>query len=111
YAPVMTVNYEYFDEITPDSAVELVKRLQKPEDGLPVSARGARLCGFKEMSQQLAGFPDERVRITADGLPGEPTLAGNRLAEQYGIAVSGFNPDTPIPSAHAQGGQAAGGKA
>ncbi len=58
--------------------------------------RGARLCTFKEMSIQLAGFPDEREGAVADGPADAPTLAGNRLAERYGIAVPGFDPDTPI---------------
>jgi NADH-quinone oxidoreductase subunit E len=48
------------------------------------------------MSQQLAGFADERAGAVADGPAGEPTLAGNRLAERYGIAVPGFDPETPI---------------
>jgi NADH-quinone oxidoreductase subunit E len=33
-----------------------------------------------------------------EGLAGEPTLAGNRLAERFGISVPGFDPDTPIIS-------------
>ena len=48
------------------------------------------------MSLQLAGFADERDGAVADGVAGEPTLRGNRLAEQHGIAVAGFDPNTPI---------------
>ncbi len=48
------------------------------------------------MAVQLAGFADERDGALADGPAGEPTLAGNRLAERYGIAVPGFDPETPI---------------
>ena len=96
YAPVMTVNYEYFDKVTPDSAIDLVKRLQA--DDLPKPTRGGRLCRFKEMSVQLAGFADDRQEAVADGPPGEHTLAGSRLAEQHGISVPGFNPETPIPT-------------
>jgi NADH-quinone oxidoreductase subunit E len=36
------------------------------------------------------GFP------SATGPAGEPTLAGNRLAERHGISVPGFDPETPI---------------
>jgi len=96
YAPVMMVNYEYFDNVTPDGAVNVVRQLQDGDQPMPT--RGARLCPLKEMSVQLAGFADSRRGAIADGLPGEPTLAGNRLADKYGISVPGFDPDTPIPS-------------
>jgi NADH-quinone oxidoreductase subunit E len=94
YAPVMTVNYEYFDKVDDEIAVGLVKQLQSGERPRPT--RGARLCTLKEMSVQLAGFTDERAEAMADGPAGEPTLAGNRLAERHGIAVPGFDPETPI---------------
>jgi NADH-quinone oxidoreductase subunit E len=48
------------------------------------------------MSVQLAGFADDRAGAVGEGPAGEPTLAGNLLAERYGISVSGFDPDTPI---------------
>jgi NADH-quinone oxidoreductase subunit E len=94
YAPVMTVNYEFFDKVDAEAALGLVKQLQNGERPLPT--RGARLCSLKEMSVQLAGFADDRDGAVADGPAGEPTLAGNRLAERYGIAVPGFDPETPI---------------
>jgi NADH-quinone oxidoreductase subunit E len=95
YAPVMTVNYEFFDQITEDSALTLVKQLQNGER--PQPTRGTRLCTLKEMAVQLAGFADDRGDdVIADCPAGEPTLAGNRLAERFGIAVPGFDPETPI---------------
>jgi NADH-quinone oxidoreductase subunit E len=96
YAPVVTVNYDFFDKVQPDGALDLVKSLQDGERPMP--SRGARLCTLKEMSLQLAGFADEREGAVADGPAGEPTLRGNRLAEQFGIAVEGFDPSTPITS-------------
>src|SRR4051794_18669189 len=96
YAPVMTVNYDFFDNVQPEAALSLVKALQDGER--PAPSRGARLCTLKEMSLQLAGFADEREGAVADGPAGEPTLRGNRLAEQFGIAVEGFDPNTPITS-------------
>jgi NADH-quinone oxidoreductase subunit E len=96
YAPVLTVNYEYFDNVQPERALDLVEQLR---DGRrPAPDRGARLCTLKEMSIQLAGFADERDGALADGPAAEPTLRGNRLAERHGIAVAGFDPDTPIPT-------------
>ncbi len=94
YGPVLTVNYEFFDQVDADEALDIVKRLQSGDR--PQPTRGARLCSFKETSLQLAGFLDERDGAVADGPAGEPTLAGNRLAEQRGVSVPGFDPNTPI---------------
>ncbi len=101
YAPVLTVNYEFFDRVQADEALDLVRRLRAGER--PQPSRGARLCPLKEMSIQLAGFADEREGAVGDGPAGEPTLAGNRLAERYGIAVPGFDPDTPITASGGDG--------
>jgi NADH-quinone oxidoreductase subunit E len=94
YAPVMTVNYEFFDRIDADKAVEVVTALQNGER--PSPTRGPRLCTFKEISAQLAGWADDRDGAVGEGPAGEPTLAGNRLAERYGVSVPGFDPSTPI---------------
>ena len=102
YGPVMTVNYEFFDKIDAGKALDVVRRLRDGER--PAPSRGARLCTFKEMSLQLAGWADDREGAVADGPAAEPTLAGNRLAAEHGISVAGFDPNTPIgqqPSAPA----------
>ncbi|WP_213451491.1 NADH-quinone oxidoreductase subunit NuoE [Rhizomonospora bruguierae] len=94
YGPVMTVNYDFFDNVDPDIALNLVERLRAGER--PQPTRGARLCTLKEMSLQLAGFADEREGAVADGPPGASTLRGVRLAQENGITVAGFDPGTPI---------------
>jgi NADH-quinone oxidoreductase subunit E len=95
YAPVVTVNYDFaIDQATPDAAVDMVEQLRAGERPLP--ARGARLCSLKEMSMQLAGFPDVREGALADGPAGPPTLRGVTLAQEHGVAVADFNLDTPI---------------
>lgn len=94
YAPVLTVNYEFFDRVQAERAREIVGALRAGQR--PQPDRGARLCPLTEMSVQLAGFADEREGALADGPPGEPTLAGARLAQQHGIAVPGFDPEAPI---------------
>ncbi|HEX6682483.1 MAG TPA: NADH-quinone oxidoreductase subunit NuoE [Candidatus Limnocylindrales bacterium] len=99
YGPVMTVNYDFFDAVTPDSAIDLVEQLRKGER--PQPSRGARLCTLKEMSLQLAGFADEREGAVADGVAGDPTLAGLRLAQKHGVSPAGFDINTPIPSREA----------
>jgi len=100
YGPVMTVNYDFFDNIDPQGALGVVEELRA--GGRPMPTRGARLCTLKEMAVQLAGFADEREGAVADGGPGEPTLRGVRLAEQHGISVPGFDPNTPIRSKEAE---------
>jgi NADH-quinone oxidoreductase subunit E len=95
YAPVVTVNYDFaIDQATPDAAVAMVEQLRAGER--PAMVRGARLCSLKEMSMQLAGFADVRDGAVADGPAGAPTLRGVLLAQEHGIAVADFNPDTPI---------------
>src|SRR6476661_7045958 len=79
YAPVMTVNWEFMDNMTPQSATDLVDQLQA---GGPVhSTRGARVCTWKEAERVLAGFPDGRADEgpTAVG----PSLLGLRIAQQH----------------------------
>jgi NADH-quinone oxidoreductase subunit E len=95
YAPVVTVNYEFaIDQATPDAAVAIVEQLRNGEK--PVPARGARLCSLRAMSIQLAGSADTREGAVADGVAGPPTLRGVTLAQEHGIAVANFDPDTPI---------------
>jgi len=94
YAPVMTVNYDFFDGTQAPEALEIVRRLQAGES--PQPSRAPRLCSFREVQLQLAGFPDERPGAVAEGVAGEPTLAGARLAARHGVAVPGFDPETPI---------------
>ena len=94
YGPVLTVNYEFFDRMDVETALGIVTELQ--EGKRPMPTRGARMCTLKEMAMQLAGYADERAEAVADGEPGEASLRGNRLAEQYGVTVPPIDPETPI---------------
>ena len=58
-APVMTVNWEFFDQMTPASAVDVVDRLRAGEE--VQATRGARVCGWKAAERVLAGYPDGRA--------------------------------------------------
>ncbi|MEU8616605.1 NADH-quinone oxidoreductase subunit NuoE [Streptomyces sp. NPDC048623] len=80
YAPVVMVNWEFFDNQTPESATKMVDDLI---EGRPVSpTRGAPLCTFKETARILAGFPDEREgAVEASGGAGPASLVGLRLAK------------------------------
>jgi NADH-quinone oxidoreductase subunit E len=91
YAPVVTVNYEFYDNQSPEKASELVQQLGA---GLrPAPSRGAALCTFQEISRQLAGFPDLRADAVAAGPAGEPTLAGARLAVQRRETAPAYPPE------------------
>ncbi len=81
YAPVMMVNWEFFDNMTPRTARQLVDDLR---DGQPVApTRGApRLVTWREASQILAGFPDDQA--TGGHTAGAPSLAGLRIAKENG---------------------------
>jgi NADH-quinone oxidoreductase subunit E len=91
FAPVMMVNWEFFDNQTPASAREVTDRLRAGEDVAPT--RGAdKVCSFKEISRVLAGFPDGRAN---EGVGAGPaTLEGIRLAERNGWKAPSADGDT-----------------
>ena len=80
YAPVVMVNWEFFDNQTQDSAVALVDRLRAGET--VTASRGPEVCTWREAERVLAGFPDNR----ADDGPGagDASLVGLRLARENG---------------------------
>ena len=80
YGPVMMVNWEYFDNMTPAKADELIDKLAADEE--VVSSRGATLTSWREAERVLAGFPDGR----ADEGPsaGASSLLGKQIAEERG---------------------------
>ncbi|GAB4084469.1 NADH-quinone oxidoreductase subunit NuoE [Myceligenerans cantabricum] len=85
YAPVMMVNWEFFDNQTPESATAVTERLRAGADVAPT--RGAdSVCSFKQMSRVLAGFPDGRAH-EGEGA-GDATLAGLRLVRERGETSS-----------------------
>jgi NADH-quinone oxidoreductase subunit E len=81
YAPVVMVNWEFFDNQTPESAREVADRLRAGEAVAPTRG-AASVCSFKQMSRVLAGFDDGRA---GEGVGAGPaTLAGLRLAKERG---------------------------
>ncbi|HEX9178545.1 NADH-quinone oxidoreductase subunit NuoE [Mycobacterium sp.] len=79
YAPVVMVNWEFFDNQTPESTIELVDALRNGQSVTPT--RGLPLCTFRETSRVLAGFADGRPDDGQSGA-GAPTLAGLREARK-----------------------------
>ncbi|WP_193609475.1 NADH-quinone oxidoreductase subunit NuoE [Nocardioides lijunqiniae] len=87
YAPVMMVNWEFMDNMTPQSATQLVDDLRS---GAEVhSTRGPRLGTWREAERVLAGFPDGR----ADEGPsaGPASLAGREIARERGWTAPSSN--------------------
>jgi NADH-quinone oxidoreductase subunit E len=80
YAPVMMVNWEFYDDQTPESAIALVDALRSGER--PHPTRGASLCTFRQVSRVLAGFPDGRADEGPSG--GTATLVGLEIARDRG---------------------------
>ena len=80
YAPVMMVNWEFMDNMTPESATQLVDDLREGKEVR--STRGPRIATWREVERVLAGFPDDRV----DEGPGAgpASLVGLDLARDRG---------------------------
>jgi NADH-quinone oxidoreductase subunit E len=88
FAPVVMVNWEFFDNQTPESARRLVDDLRAGRDVAPT--RGAPLCDFRKTARILAGFPDERPgAAAASGSAGAASLVGLRLAKGTGAPQTG----------------------
>jgi NADH-quinone oxidoreductase subunit E len=81
YAPVIMVNWEFFDNQTPETATQLVDDLRAGHPVRPTRGPG-RLCTWKEASRILAGFGDGQA---ADGPPAGPaSLLGLKIARENG---------------------------
>jgi NADH-quinone oxidoreductase subunit E len=92
YAPVMMVNWEFYDNQTPASARDLVDGCRAGTP--PPPTRGpSTLCTFKQASRVLAGFPDGRAN---EGVQAGPaTLVGLELAKQRGDDAPPFPDSAP----------------
>ena len=79
YAPVVMVNWEFYDNQTPASVNELVDSARNGNP--PAPTRGpSQLRTWKENSAVLAGLSDG---LSAEGIQaGEPTLLGLRIAQE-----------------------------
>jgi NADH-quinone oxidoreductase subunit E len=81
YAPVMMVNWEFFDNMTPDSARGLTDDLRAGNAVAPTRGPG-RLCTWREAARVLAGFGDGLA--TEGPTAGPATQAGVRIAKERG---------------------------
>ncbi|WP_028476979.1 NADH-quinone oxidoreductase subunit NuoE [Nocardia sp. CNY236] len=93
FAPVIMVNWEFFDNQTPESARALVDALRAGKTVTPT--RGAPLCTFTQTARILAGFPDTREGVL-DGAAGDATLAGLRVAHAQGMHAPRADEDREV---------------
>ena len=85
YAPVVMVNWEFFDNQTPESARNLVDGLRSGNP--PAPTRGApAVHASSETERILAGFPDPRPD-EGQGGAGAATLAGLRVAKERNMTA------------------------
>jgi NADH-quinone oxidoreductase subunit E len=98
HAPVMTVDWEFFDRMSPADAVEVLDRLAAGEE--VHSTRGPVVRGFRAAERTISGIDD-------DGLAGdgpnadELMLASVRAAAERGVAPADV---LAAPTAPTQGG-------
>lgn len=83
YAPVIMVNWEFFDNQTPSSAKQLVDRIRAGEP--PQATRGSRVCSFRDTARTLAGLSGDID--SGGGAPGDATLAGLRVARELDMSA------------------------
>jgi NADH-quinone oxidoreductase subunit E len=95
FAPVLQVNYEYYDNQSPESALDLVRSLQRGEK--PDPSRGAPLSDLRSAERELAGFfEDAGERI--DGPSAAPeTVRGAQLAVDSGWTAPPMSEDAELP--------------
>jgi NADH-quinone oxidoreductase subunit E len=91
YAPVIMVNWEFYDNQTPDTARQLVDDLRAGKN-VPPTRGPKRLCTWKQANRILAGFGDGQA---AEGPSAGPaSLVGLKLAKERGWVA----PPAPEPS-------------
>jgi len=84
YAPVIMVNWEFFDNQTPATARELVDAIRSHQ--APTPTRGTPVCPFRQTARTLAGLSAESDPGEG-GAPGAATLAGIRVARDLGMST------------------------
>jgi NADH-quinone oxidoreductase subunit E len=85
HAPVMTANWEFLDNMTPESAIDVVEKLASGK--VVQSTRGPKIRTFQENELTLAGFDDGLVDegVQADA----QMLAGLTRAKELGQSAPG----------------------
>ena len=102
YGPVVTVNYEFFDKQTVQSAKDLVASLRAGHK--PKPTRGAQITSLRETSLELAGVLDEELVAakvaSVDSI--ESSLRGVKLARERDEQAPAADFDSVIPPLQAK---------
>ena len=94
-APVIQVNYEFYDRQSIESAGELVDALQRGEK--PHPTRGAPLTDWRTVERELAGFFDDVNAASEGPSTAQETMAGARLAETNGWTAPAMPEHAELP--------------
>jgi len=95
HAPVVQVNYEYYDNQTPDGALDLVTALQSGSK--PAPTRGAPLTDFRTVELEIAGIMTDLVHTVEGPSLSEMTLRGSVLAEKSGQSAPAMPDHVDFP--------------
>lgn len=85
HAPVMTVDWEFMDDVTPAAAVDIVDRLERGER--VDSTRGPAIRDFRATERTLA-FPDDGLAAEGSVVDAK-MLAGLTVARERGMTAPG----------------------
>ncbi len=94
-APVVMVNWEFFDNMTPESTLALVDALRAGQEVHPTRGPDT-VSTFKEISRVLAGFPDGRVGEGPGA--GPEALRGVQLAKERGWTAPPYDGGAADPA-------------
>ncbi|GAA1482419.1 hypothetical protein GCM10009624_28590 [Gordonia sinesedis] len=78
FAPVVMVNWEFFDNQTPESTIELAEDLRAGVDVTPSRGTGDPLCSFRATARQLAGLGADASDADAPSPTTRPVTAEPR---------------------------------
>jgi NADH-quinone oxidoreductase subunit E len=95
-APVIQVNYEYYDNQTVESALELIDDLRAGKR--PAPTRGAPLTDFRTAELNLAGFFPERDGGNDGPSAATETVRGAAIAQEQGWTAPPMPEDVPFPA-------------
>ena len=84
HAPVMTVDWEYMDDVTPASAVDVVERLARGEQ--VASTRGPVIRDFQATEHTLA-YPLDGLVNEGEAVDAK-MLVGLRIAQERGMSAA-----------------------
>lgn len=100
FAPIMMVNWEFMDNMTPEKAIDLLDRLRCDDD--VHSTRGPKISSWRDNERVLAGFNDGKGS-EGPGAGRESTLGLNIAHEHGWKAPEPTVSDAPAPDTEGRG--------